>query len=680
MSDFTETLSSSKILHLLSRSVPYYLKSWRDVDDRAGLFGAIDPASFNMRSVGSSSPVIEYVVRPHVNILCILGSFFFHNECELAGKAASGEELAGKIRKGIRWACETHLTGNRDVETFLARKRWGENWRSSLWSTLLGLCSVLCRTILSDELRAMVNNVVAFEADRFIDILPPGGCAIDTKVDENAQDAMALAWAINLCPDHPHAVTWERTLKFWAVNTASSVLDKADHTPYLDGSLSQNVVTQNLFPDMTAENHGFFHPELLAYTEWVVLATAAYSLMNKTVPDFLLRKSHECTFDILLRFCLPNGTIYAPGSHDLPLFMPRPLVFAWGLLHNSERARTLTTRLLSWMGSCLTTAPHHQEGPWVFGLEQRYDGWDLLFQSNVGLELALLACLPFSAGEHRLGADEKDENVVDTRHIYPYVEVCYRRNFRTTRSVAWKALGGHPIIGFAVHSQPELIAPVKAGLLGVPQAADRLESWDVAFHSDRPARDGFDTSGRIRYYNGSGAQLLHRDVRVLTWGDEGMIVLDEIIADAPVALQGQYLSPLYLVNDHWTGGSLDFYSGSLQETFNASTYGGREVQCPASWASIGTHLLFQLVWGRTKGLYYLPAGERNAPALWKNCRLDRLAVRVEPHKAGTGDAIYRVGFYIGTGKGLRPFKTTGSAGEFFRGLVIMDGKLTVGLD
>jgi hypothetical protein len=62
---------------MLSRSVPYYLKAWCDFDETTGLFGSIDPKSFNMRSIASSSPVIEYVLRPHLNILCLLGSFIF---------------------------------------------------------------------------------------------------------------------------------------------------------------------------------------------------------------------------------------------------------------------------------------------------------------------------------------------------------------------------------------------------------------------------------------------------------------------------------------------------------------------------------------------------------------------------------------------------------------------------
>ncbi|MBN1130319.1 MAG: hypothetical protein JXA71_15110, partial [Chitinispirillaceae bacterium] len=519
MLNFTDTIEPLKILRLLSRSVPYYLKSWHDIDESCGLFGAMDPVSFNMRSVGSSSPVIEYVVRPHVAVLCILGSYLHLGKADLIGAIIPAEDLSTRLRKGIRWACSTHLTGTLDVPTFLERRRWGENWRSALWASLLGVASWFCRSILDETDQAAVRDVVTFEADRFIDLAPPSGCAIDTKLEENAQDAMVLAWAANLWPDHPHAAAWERALTLWSVNCASTIHDRADHSAFLDDSLARVVTTQNLFPDMTAENHGFFNPEVLAYGAWVVLAMAAFSLHGRTPPAYMLRRNNQRTFDLLLRFGLPTGMIYAPGSHDFPFFIPRPLAFAWGLWNNNARARMLTSRLLNWMDTSLL-AGDKSEGPWVFGLGQRCDGWELLFQSNVGLELALLATLPFSV-EHPMLTAAQTENGVDTRHIYPYVEVCYRRTIRTTRSVAWKAIGGHPIVGFCVHSQPELLVPVKAGLLGIPQVDKHLHTWDVAFHHDRIVRDGFNTFGRIRYYGDSGEQILHRDLRVLTWGDEG---------------------------------------------------------------------------------------------------------------------------------------------------------------
>jgi len=60
--------------------------------------------------------------------------------------------------------------------------------------------------------------------------------------------------------------------------------------------------------------------------------------------------------------------------------------------------------------------------------------------------------------------------------------------------------------------------------------------------------------------------------------------------------------------------------------------------------------------------------------------LDMLATHVEQAPVKSGETMYKSGFYIGGGKGPKLFKTTGTPGEFFKGLVVMDGKITVGLD
>jgi hypothetical protein len=141
-----------------------------------------------------------------------------------------------------------------------------------------------------------------------------------------------------------------------------------------------------------------------------------------------------------------------------------------------------------------------------------------------------------------------------------------------------------------------------------------------------------------------------------------------------------YLSPLYIVNDFWTKNRIDFTSGPLKETFYAHEGKCREVDCPSPWASIENSLLFQIIWGRKKGLVYVPSGGRNSPPYWKNCRLDMLAIRVEGRAAKAGDVLYQAGFFVGAGLRPRPFKCAGEAGDFFSGLVIMDGKNTVGFE
>jgi hypothetical protein len=678
MLNFTDTLESAKIFQLLSRSLPYYLKSWHDEDERCGLFGVADPEAFNMRAVASSSPVIEYVLRPHLHICCILASFLYKNELSSLEGIITGDEAMEKVLKGLRWACDTHLTGSRDVESFLERKRWGENWRSGLWATMLALCSFLSKGFLPGDIIEAINTILAFEADRFIDLQPPSGYETDTKLEENAHDVLVLSWAVNMLPEHPHAPDWEKSLRLWALNIASCVHDKADHTDYFGKSVSRQVTTQTLYPDMTAENHGFFHPLTLSYTAWVVLAMSAYAFRGKESPFYLRRKHHQETFDIMLRFCLPTGMLYEPGGQDLPMFVPRPFSFAWGLWNNDPRALRMTSHILSWMDT-IASAEANTANQWILGFAPVYEGWELFFQSQVGFELALCGILPCEK-EIRFYSLGQIENAVDTRRIYPYIQICYRRNTRTSRSVAWKAIGNHPLICLNMHDQPELIAAYKAGLLGIPSVKEKVVHWDVQFHHDRIQKDGFDTYGRIVYLNESREPLLRRDVRVLTWGEEGLIVFDQITAEKKLSFNEQYLSPVYFVNDYWTSKRLLFNSGSLRELFVASEKKHREISCPAFWASVENHFLFQFVWGRTRGLIYLPGGERNAPPYWQNCRLDMMAIRTDAQEANAGTVVYNVGFYVGAGKGPRPFKAAGTAGEFFKGLVIMDGKNTIGLD
>ena len=680
MLHFNDQLDPHTVLKLLSRSIKYYLASWYDLSDDMGMFGTIEPHAFNMQSVASSSPVIEYVIRPHLQICCILASYVYKNEyAQLESVAGiSKDETIRILNKALTWACETHLTGTLDVESFLQRKRWGENWRSSLWASMLGLCAVMGKSCISEPLQEKIKTVLAFEANRFIDIDPPSGCAVDTKVEENAQDSLVLAWAISLYDEHPHKPYWERSLAIWSLNSASIIQDKTDHSSFLEKSVSRFTSTQNMFPDMTVENHGFFHPEVLSYGMWIVLAMAAFTLNNKKPPAFLQRKNHQKTFDLLLRFCLPSGMIYAPAGHDLPFFMPRPFALAWGLWNSDPRAFNITGKLLSWMDTTLI-ADERSKGPWVFGFEPTHEGWELLFQSQVGFELAMLASIPF-VKDFRLYTAGQLENAVDTRHIYPYVELCYRRNVRMTRSVAWKALHNHPIIGVNIHTSPELIVPYKADLLGIPSVNEHIKRWEVVFHNDSFQKDGFDTSGRIYYYNPHGEPLLRRDIRVLTWGDDGLVVFDRIFAEKDIKIEEHYLSPLYVVNDFWTNNHIAFSSGSLHETFTLQHKKLRDISCPSCWASIENILLYQLIWGTTQSLVYVPSGSRNTPAYWKNCKLDMLGVRVDEQYASAGDTVYQTGFFIGTGKSPRSFKCSGEAKEFFAGLVIMDGKNTVGLD
>lgn len=666
---FSELFESEQVLDLLAQSLKDLLKS----QSESGLFGSISPKTFNMKNVSSSSPVIEYVVRPHVNILTVISAYLYHDHFpENVSEILSKDDAIKSVIKGIEWLCNTHITGNEDIEQFLSRKRWGENWRSGLWAALTGLCAFLVQKHIPNELLKQVQKVVIFEANRFIGAQPPDGCEYYSRAEENAQDTAILAWAINALPDHDNIDKWKKTLNIWALNIATSIEDHTDHRRYMDKSFSYWINTTTLYPDLTAESHGFFNPETLGYSMWIVFSMAAYKMHNNKIPDIFYRKNHQKTFDTLLRFCQPNGMLYSPAGSDLPLLIPHPFLLAWGLWNNDPRALKITSTLLNWMQDKLKDS-------WVKGLSESNDGWSLYFRSQPALELALLAILPFPK-EQKFYTMGQIENAVDTRQIYPYVEVAYRRNVRTTRSVAWKALGNHPLISLNIHSYPELIAPLTANMLGIPVSKPGIKSWEIAHHEEKLRKHGFDTFGKINYFGENNHHIMTREIRVLAWGEDGLLVFDRIKAETQISIHDQYLSPIYLVNDIWTDNKLKLMSGSLKEQIDSSTSKDRAIHCPAFWISIEDRFLFQFIWNNSKGLTYLPGKEKNAPAFWKNGRLDSIGTHVEKGEFGPNDIIYETGFFVGSGKSPKPFKSAGYGKEFFKGIVIMDGKETVGLD
>lgn len=677
MPHHTFLLSPQRLFSLLSYSMPYYAQSWHEVDEECGMFGSTHPRHFNMDRVGTSSPVIEYVIRPHVNLLCVCAAYLCLSARHYLYGSVPRQRCEDMLRRGIEWACQTHVTGTRDVEAFCMRKRWGGNWQSGLWTSILTIAAFYARAYISDGLWKDVLRVLAWEADRFTGVFPPTGCEYDTKCEENAQDALVITWAAALMPSHAHIAAWKHSEALWATNIATTVFDKARHTRLHTSSRARMVHTCTLYPDMTAENHGFFSPSVLSYTAWVALAMSAYHCTAQSVPDYFHTTAHRDTFDTLLTFCLPNGLLYTPGGSDLPLFMASPLSYIWGLWHNDVRASAMTEKLLQWLEQ-YTAYEGTTTGQWVPGFSAVHEGWELLFQSDVGFGLSLLALLPFGEQLRHYSPGHVDASI-NTHTNFGFVELCYARNTQTSRSVAWKAIGDHPIVCINVHSSPELVVPHNAAGLGIPKTTPGITAWHVTFHNDAYRSDGFDTYGEIIYTGADAARLLQRHIRILTWGEDGIVVLDRIFACAEVSFHEQHLSGFFITNDEMTGNRIHIQSGSLTDVFDASTHTTRAVDCPSFWASLQQRFLFQFVWGRNKGLCYLPSGTRNCPAYWKNCRVDTLAIRSESRRAHPGECVYQAGYFAGAGKTPRGFKSSGNAGAFFKGLVIMDGKQTVGI-
>src|SRR5512133_3053606 len=133
-------LEKPLLLRFLERSFTHYEKCWTPAGEGCGYFGELDPEIFNMGDVGFSSPVIEYVIRPHLQIL-VCAAVLIRAARERQISAENEPRYLRYLREGLHWACRTHLTGDLDVPAFLRRKRWGENWNSSLWASALAMAA-----------------------------------------------------------------------------------------------------------------------------------------------------------------------------------------------------------------------------------------------------------------------------------------------------------------------------------------------------------------------------------------------------------------------------------------------------------------------------------------------------------------------------------------------------------
>jgi len=159
------------------------------------------------------------------------------------------------------------------------------------------------------------------------------------------------------------------------------------------------------------------------------------------------------------------------------------------------------------------------------------------------------------------------------------------------------------------------VVPYKADLLGIPSLSDHIKHWEVVFHNDYFQKDGFDSSGRIHYYNKNGGAAAAQGHPGTYWGDDGLMVFDRIFAEKDYKGRGAYLSPLYLVNDFWTKNRIDFAAAPCANRLPRPRKSSAKSVVPRFGPASKTALLFQFVWGRDQRPYLFTAGKTQRPTL-----------------------------------------------------------------
>ncbi len=275
----------------------------------------------------TQSKSVEHFIRPNTGAIATFAFLYrFGPYDEKFVGVSRAELLKDYILPMMRYIAATHVTGTRNTGD---GKRWGNQWQSAYWASMLGRSAWWIWDDLPADLRGEVRRMVAYEAQRFIDKKPPHKLVGDTKAEENAWNSTIFDVAVLLMPADPRRPVWEKEFQRWAM---SSYLRPADEhaSKIVDGRpVSEQFSGANLYDDFTLENHRIVHPDYMGCFTLTLSCAIDYALTGRRPPEAIFYNVPE-VYENLKWFFLPDGGCVYPNGEDWELFNN---VFDWSEAH-----------------------------------------------------------------------------------------------------------------------------------------------------------------------------------------------------------------------------------------------------------------------------------------------------------------------------------------------------------
>jgi hypothetical protein len=239
-------------------------------------------------------------------------------------------EVKEKAIKAIRYLGFTHDTRPEDCvrdvgpNPHCSEKKWGSKNDGFFMASQTGrtvanfaLAAWLLWNDLDDETKMLVQDVVAWYADRWSVESPRDGSFFDTQCEENAWTAQGICVALAMFPDHPHRKVWEDGFIRWSINACTTHDDRFNEELYKEKAIRYWVHCVTLFPDYTTENHGFVHPSYLSAGINLRALHALLSIMsNQEILESALYKNEKIYENALKIFTQFDGLVIPIQGQD----------------------------------------------------------------------------------------------------------------------------------------------------------------------------------------------------------------------------------------------------------------------------------------------------------------------------------------------------------------------------
>ncbi|HVW62330.1 MAG TPA: hypothetical protein VHC48_19900, partial [Puia sp.] len=193
---------------------------------------------------------------------------------------------------------------------------WGDAWQSALWASYTGAAGWLLWNKLDEEDKHLLEKMVEYEADRFLDYSVPyykdrDGKVIfkgDSKSEENAWNAMILQVAMVMMPSHPHWASWmDKNIELEL--SACARPEDVHSTAVINGRRLCDILGgSNYNSDGTVINHGIIHPDYMVCNS--LFNVLLFMMAGRPVPAAALYNE-----DIIYKRL--DSLIYKPGTADV---------------------------------------------------------------------------------------------------------------------------------------------------------------------------------------------------------------------------------------------------------------------------------------------------------------------------------------------------------------------------
>jgi hypothetical protein len=496
-----------------------------------------------------------------------------------ASNASRRQEYLRKATAAIRYATSTHVTG---TQKCVDGKRWGNSWQSAMWAGTLGFGAWLLWDDLDADLRKDVQRVLASESDRFLAGKPPGGRWLDTKAEENGWNLICISLTANMFPHHPHARAWNEKAIEYMINTLSTPQDREDTTPVDGRSVRGWFSAENLHPDFTLENHGFFHPAYVACSSYFLTQSAMHYTYAKCPIPQAAKHHLTDTWRMLQTLILPSGESAYPQGMDWELHgLAFVHLFAslgtWQQDPLAARMEQITLQYMrAWQNMCNgdLAVPGSRLGFTRHAIVAEQAAYGYLAHKLFGSPVAALTSQ--EAAAKVCGVQPHDD-----------IGIITHRTADKFFSVSWKnkIMAMFVPIGQGHEGNPYFTVPIANGLIGSFQLNGVRDSkLKVLEHSWKPTTSGFETTATLQTGNS-----LKQTVKITSLGEKAVLYEDHVIALTNVTITKELGVPLGIENDQISGGRRIMYHDNGKIVFDWQNP-KPSTTVPGSWANVDGRL------------------------------------------------------------------------------------------